>query len=112
MDQKVRELVLEGLRILSRSEVAAKPFASATNGACDPGNHLASTRFPLVRVSEKAGLAKVLRYDDIGRQLRPTRRHLSAVHFEHHGTIRIRDDAGAPLPDDAVERRLARLCVL
>ncbi len=55
---------------------------------------------PSPGVAVDAGLAEVLRDDDVGGELGPARRDLGAFHLEDDRAVGVRDDALPAFPDD------------
>ncbi len=108
IEEQVGELGLEVVGVLLGREVAAHVFAPFADGAREPMDDLPHARFAELFFAVQAGLAEVLRHDDVGGELRPRRRNLGPIHLEDHRTVGIGDDAGAPFPNHGLERVATR----
>ena len=87
-----------------RGEVAAEALARLADGVREAVHDLAHARLAELLLAVEAGLAEVLGDDDVGRELRPAGRDLGALHLEDDRAVGVRDDAGAALPGDLIER--------
>ena len=99
VEQDVGELVLEGVGVLGRGEVAALA-APAGDRAGHAPDHLLDGALALVRAR---AAAEVLLGDDVGGVLRPGRRELDAALLERR-VLGVADQGIADLPLDAIDR--------
>ena len=104
VDEQVRELGLERVGVRLRGEVAAEVVGRATDGVREAMHDLADAGLALVLVAVEAGLAEVLRDEDVGRELAPGGRDLGPFHLEDDAAVRVGDGARATLVDDPVQR--------
>src|SRR5262249_3396213 len=98
------ELGLEGVGLFRAREVAAEALAGFADRAREAVHHLANARLAELLLAVEAGLAKVLRDDDVGGELRPPGGDLGAIHLEDDGAVGVRDDARPALPRDLIQR--------
>jgi hypothetical protein len=101
--QHVCELRFERVRVLTGREIAALFLAGDAQRVRDAPDDLAHARL-VPRLRRQTGLAEVLAHHDVGRELRPLRRHLDVVHLEHDRAVGVRDDGASLVPADLVER--------
>src|SRR5437879_6592906 len=100
MQDQVAELVLERLRVGLGGEV--RPVtAPARDGVRDARDHLLDAGFAPRRPQRSA---EILADHDVGRHLRPERRHFAVGLLEDDLTLLVRDRGGALLPGHLVER--------
>src|SRR6185503_18365698 len=87
--------------VLDVGEVAAEVLAGLADGAGDAGDGLLGA--DLVARARHAGLAEVLRRDDVGGELGPGLGDLEVLELEDGGAVRVGDLGGAAVPLDRVE---------
>src|SRR5208283_955689 len=96
VEEQVLELGVEGFALVGAGKVALL-LAPSGDGIDDARDELAHAGLA-PRRSERA--AKIFRYHDVGRGLRPSARHLDVFLLEDYAAVFARDDGAAEIPFD------------